>query len=349
MKPLKRFGPLVLLVLLLALPLVINDPSNLSIAFVALTFAAAAMGWNIFSGYTGYLTLGYGTFYGFGAYTLVLLCKYWHVPAGYAPLFLLPLTGLVAALFALPIGWISLRTRRETFMVLTVATLFIFQLLAFNLSGFTSGSSGVDYPVIHDWDAYFFNIPFYYTALILLVLATAVAWWIRSSRYGLGLLAIRDDEDRAQGLGISTGAYKLVAFCVSSFFAGTIGALVTYYNGMVNPEGAFTPVFGLTPALLVFFGGIGTLSGPLFGAFLLVPLQQWLLQSFGASGYDIILYGILLLLILVFLPEGVIPGLTRLWRKQQAQRKDTAQKEVPPDAETSLLVESIAKSERGQG
>src|SRR5437667_2924957 len=111
-----------------------NDAVN-TIAVFTLIGAIAVVGWNIFSGYTGYISLGHSVFYGFGAYTFGLASRDWHISGGWESFLLLPLTGLVAGAFALPLGWISLRTQRYTFIVISIAWVFIFQLLAYNLKG----------------------------------------------------------------------------------------------------------------------------------------------------------------------------------------------------------------------
>ncbi len=133
MKILRIILLIALLAAFIAFPFVFSDPATTTIAVFTLFFAAAAVGWNIFSGYTGYIALGHAVYFGIGAYAMALLCQAWNIPAGYAPFFLLPLTGLIAAAFAVPFGWIALRTRRHTFVVITIATFFIMQLMAYNL------------------------------------------------------------------------------------------------------------------------------------------------------------------------------------------------------------------------
>src|SRR6266581_1603354 len=235
-----------------------NDAVN-TIAVFTLIGAIAVVGWNIFSGYTGYISLGHSVFYGFGAYTLGLLSRGWHIPGGWEPFLLLPLAGLVAGVFALPLGWIALRTRRHTFVVITIAWVFIFQLLAYNLRGITGGANGVFMPLT-PWVAPYTDLPFYYVAFAVLLVATLVSWWIRHSKFGLGLLSIRDDEDRALGLGVKTNAFKLIAYVISAVFVGMAGAIFAYYVGAVFPEGAFSPVVDITIALMAFFGGLGTVA-----------------------------------------------------------------------------------------
>src|SRR5712692_6075326 len=211
MKIIKITGLIALLAVFIAFPLVFSDPAVTIIAVFTLLFAVAATGWNIFSGYTGYIALGHAAYFGLGAYAMALMAQDWKIPAGYAPFFLLPLAGLVAAIFAVPFGWIALRTRRHTFVVITIAIFFIMQLLAYNLRDLTSGSQGMSLP-IPSWIGGFYNLPLYYVTLGILVLALLTSWWIRGSKYGLELLAIRDDEDRARGLGVRVGRAKLIAF-----------------------------------------------------------------------------------------------------------------------------------------
>jgi branched-chain amino acid transport system permease protein len=319
MKIIKTCGLLALLIISLVFPLLFPNPAVTSMAIFSLLFACAATGWNIFSGYTGYISLGYGTYYGLGAYTLGLLSKSWGIQGGYPPFLLLPLTGVIVAACAIPIGWVSLRVRGHNFVVITIATIFIFQLLAYNLSALTDGNNGLLLP-IPPWTANFYNLPFYYVSLALLLLAIGVSWWIRHSKYGLSLLAIRDDEERARGLGVKIDLYKLVAFVISAFFGGMVGAMVIYFIGSIYPASAFDPTFDILPALMTFLGGAGTLAGPVFGALLLEPLQQYLILQMGSIGIDLILFGSLLLLLIFTLPDGVIPALQGMWQKWLSSR-----------------------------
>jgi branched-chain amino acid transport system permease protein len=316
---------LILLILIIILPFVSPDATITSIGFFALLYACAATAWNIFSGYTGYISLGHATFYGLGTYTLAIICEHWNIPGGYTPFLLLPVAGLIAAIFALPLGWIALRTQQITFVVVTLAILFIFQLLAYNLSGITHGSRGMFFP-FPPWSGDSYNFPFYYVALILVLLTLGVSWWVLHSKYGLGLLAIRDDEDRALSLGVKTTQGKLSAFVISAFFMGMVGALGSYFLGYVSPSFAFSPAFDVTIALMVLFGGVGTLAGPILGALLLEPLQQYLTLQSNIRGADLVLFGGLLLIVLIVLPEGVIPAGRRRWIRWKNMRatKQTA-------------------------
>jgi ABC-type branched-subunit amino acid transport system permease subunit len=314
MKNFRSLGFCFILALFIAFPVLAGDPTITSIGVYTLLFTGAAVAWNIFSGYTGYISLGHATFYGLGGYALAIMCQDWHIKGGYAPFLLLPLTGLVIGAFAIPLGWIALHTRRHTFMVITIAIFFIFHQLAYNLLDITGGSSGIYLP-FPQWGAGVYDLPFYYVSLALLLLVTCASLWIRTSKFGLGLLAIRDDEDRALGLGVKTGHFKLGAYAISAFFTGMVGAMVAYYAGFVSPLSAFSITFDITIALTTFLGGAGTVVGPIVGGLLLQPLQAYLTIQYAsiATDLDLVLFGGLLLVIILVLPGGIVPALRRRW------------------------------------
>ena len=321
----KTVGLLVLLALVIAFPLVFSNPAVTTIAVFTLMFAAAATGWNIFSGYTGYIALGHAAYFGIGAYALALICQHWNIPGGYLPFWFVPVAGLIAAVIAIPMGWIALRVRRHTFVVITIAMFFIFQLLAYNLTSLTNGSIGLTLPIPTDWGGDFFNVPFYYVSLAILLFAIAVAWWVRGSKYGLGLLAIRDDEDRALGLGVKTGPSKLVAFVISALIVGMVGATWGYFIESVYPPSAFDANFDIAIALMGFMGGMGTIAGPILGALILEPAQQYFTLQFSQNGIYLLIYGALFLAVILLLPRGIIPTLSDRWNTYQRGRQQKLQ------------------------
>jgi branched-chain amino acid transport system permease protein len=331
MMNLKRLTMVAALALSLLFPFVVGDSTVTSLVVYTLLFCGAATAWNIFSGYTGYISLGHATYYGLGAYTMAIACKVWNVQGGYLPFLILPLAGVVAAIFAFPLGWIAvLRTRRHTFIVLTIAIFFIFQTLASNLPSITGGSAGMYLP-LPAWDVVFFDVPFYYVALAIFVLVLLAAWWVRNSKYGLGLLAIRDDEDRALGLGVKTDRYKLAAYVLSAFFVGMVGGLLAYYAGFITPEASFSPSFDVVIALIAFLGGRGTILGPLVGGLLVVPLQQFLIMQYGTTPLELVIYGGILLAVILLLPEGIVPSLSKLWQWRTSDRhKHVIEEEFQP-------------------
>jgi branched-chain amino acid transport system permease protein len=292
----------------LVFPLVWSNPAVTTIAVFTLTFAAAAVGWNVFSGYTGYLSLGHAAFYGFGAYALTFLCQLLQAPGGLLPFFLLPVAGLLTGICALPLGWVALKTRRHVFMVLSIAIYALCAQLPDHVSALSTSMAEISLP-IPGWSADAYNLPFYYASLVLVLVALGISWSIRHSKYGLGLLAIRDDEDRAQGLGVNVGAYKLGAYVLSGVLVGMAGALNAYFLGFISPTSAFDRSANIALPLMAFLGGVGTVSGPLLGALIEVPLQQYLTMQVGTQGWDLVLAGFMFLLVIRFLPEGLMPSL----------------------------------------
>jgi branched-chain amino acid transport system permease protein len=306
------------LVVLLFFPLALPNPAITSIAVFTLLYMAAASSWNAFSGYSGYISFGHTVFFGVGAYTVALLggVAWLHSPLG--ALDLVPVAGVVAGLVAIPYGAVALRTRRLVFIIVTLATFFAVQLLAYNLP-FTNGSAGL-VVLSPNWGGIEFNDVVYYCSLVLLCATVVMSLWIRRSRFGLHLLAIRDDETRAVGLGIDTVKVKLVAFTMSAVPIGMVGALYAYFLGTVYPDTAFTPVFDLTMLLFAIVGGIGTMSGPLLGAFLLQPAGQYLTLVAPTANLNLIVYGALLLVVIVALPSGIVPTLAG-WAKSRGSRQ----------------------------
>jgi branched-chain amino acid transport system permease protein len=301
----KGAGLVVLVIAAIGFPQVFTNPSITNYGVFALIYITAATAWNIFSGNTGYISLGQAVFYGSGAYAMGIAARDWHI-GGTTVFVLLPLAGAVGALIAVPFGLIALRVRRHTFIVITIAIFFIFQLMAFNF-WFTGGSSGLNSPFL-SWPAASYNTPFYYIALAFAAGSIAIAWLIRRSRFGLQLRAIRDDEDRARGLGVKAMRVKLTAFVISGAITAMIGAVWFYYINQVEPQTGFNPLFDLTLVLMAFLGGYGSISGPVLGALVIETLTLWLntQPAFTGSVSEIML-GAIFLLVVLFLPRGIIP------------------------------------------
>jgi branched-chain amino acid transport system permease protein len=300
-------------------PFVFSNPATTSIAFFTVLYVAAASAWNVFSGFSGYMALGNAVFYGSGAYFIANVTNHLNLSGGVGIFAWVPVAGLFSGIVAIPVGWLALRTRRHTFVVITIAIFFIFQLLAYNLQSVTNGSAGMQLP-LPPWIAATYNDYFYFAALIAAVIAIVVSWLVRRSHFGLQLLAIRDDEDRARGLGVRTERVKLLAFVLSGVLTGMCGAIYAYYLGSVYPPFAFEAIFDLTVALMAFLGGLGTVSGPVIGALLIEPLQQYLTQQFTAAGLSLILFGALFLIVIGFLPQGIVPSAEALLKRVKAAR-----------------------------
>ncbi|GAC1363836.1 MAG: branched-chain amino acid ABC transporter permease [Ktedonobacteraceae bacterium] len=349
MRTFKTVGLLLLVVFAIIFPLLFPNPAVTTIAVFTLIFAAATTGWNIFSGYTGYVSLGHAAYFGLGGYAMAIMCQSLNIPGGYLPFLIVPLAGLVAAIFAIPLGWVALRVRRHTFVVITIAIFFILQLLAYNLRDITNGSTGLSLPLPADWSGDFFAFPFYYVSLALLIISVAIAWWVRNSKYGLGLLAIRDDEDRALGLGVRTGVSKLIAFVISAFIVGMVGAIWAYFVESIYPPSGFDATFDVAVVLMAYLGGLGTISGPILGALILEPAQQYFTLQYGANGYYLVIYGSLFLIIMLLLPRGIIPTLNERWSKYQFARQRQLEGNSPTLAALSTPGVGSAGADRKEG
>jgi branched-chain amino acid transport system permease protein len=308
---LKITGLVALFAIALVLPAIAPDPATVNIAVFTMMYIGLATAWNIMGGYTGYISLGHAGFFGFGAYTLGLLLAHLGIAGGYSAFFLVPVAGLATAVLALGIGWFALRTRAATFVIVTIAFMFMLQLLAENLVGLTGGGGGMSFPV-PPWGGDYFNTPYYYAMFVLAALGLGVSSRIRRSKFGLGLLAIRDDEDKALAVGVPTRAFKLTAFVVSAALVGMIGGVYGYYVTYIYPQFVVDPLIGISMVLMVFLGGLGTLSGPVLGAVILEPTQLWLAYNYGASRLYLVLYAAVFLVVILLLPRGIVPSVIEL-------------------------------------
>jgi len=295
----------VLAVAAVGFPLVFSSTVVTNYAVYALIFVAAVSAWNVFSGFSGYISLGHAVFFGSGAYAVGIAARDWHV-TGTGVFALLPLAAAVGAAIAVPFGLIALRVRRHTFIVITIAVFFIFQLMAFNLNSFTGGTIGVAAPFL-PWSPTSFYDRFYYLALGCAVLATVIAVLVRPSRFGLQLRAIRDDEDRARGLGVHAMRVKLAAFTLSAAVTGLVGGVWFLYLTQVEPPSGYDPLFDLSLVLMAFLGGLGTISGPVIGALIIEPAQLYLNIRFTNGYLSEILLGVVFLAIVLFVPRGIVP------------------------------------------
>ena len=314
---LKGAGVLVLLALALALPAIAPDSATTNIAVFTMMYVGLATAWNIMGGYTGYISLGHAGFFGFGSYSLGLILARLGIEGGYTPFLFVPVAGTLTAVLAVGVGWFALRTRAATFVIVTIAFMFMLQLLAENLVGLTGGGTGLAFPA-PPWRGDFYNIPFYYAMLVLALFALAISWWIRRSKFGLGLLAIRDDEDKALAVGVPAVTFKLTAFVVSAALVGMVGGVYGYYVTYIYPQFVVDPLIGISMVLMVFLGGLGTIGGPVLGALILEPAQLWLAYNYGASRLYLVLYAAVFLLVILLMPRGIIPSVSELLARRRA-------------------------------
>lgn len=275
-------------------------------AFVLFFFVALAQSWNILGGYSGYLSLGHAAFVGVGGYTIASL----HFLFGLSPFLTFPLAAVTSALLALIIGAICLRIRGSYFLIATMLVLFIMQSLALNLQPVTNGADGIDLPLFTDNFSLEGEV-WYFCGLALAVVTTAVAYGIEHSRFGLNLMAIREDEDVARAMGVRVVHCKAAAFVVSAALAGVAGAFYTYRAHIIEPFTAFSLDLSAAPILMAILGGSRNWVGPIVGAAIFDIISTTLTLSVG-NEYSDIVFALFLIAVVLLLPQGLVGLAARL-------------------------------------
>jgi ABC-type branched-subunit amino acid transport system ATPase component/ABC-type branched-subunit amino acid transport system permease subunit len=308
-----RYGIIgVAALLLLVYPLLSDDRYYQNMIILSLTFAVGAAGLNIITGYGGYVSLGQGAFIGLGGYTAAILST----KVGGNPFVWVPAAGVVAGLVAAALGVIAMRARGHTFVILTIVFLFLLQIVSINWRALTNGTAGLTTP-LPTWSADIANWPFYYALFGLLVLSVALSWWIRRTKFGMGLVAIREDEDKAETVGVNTPVYKILGFVASTVFVGMAGAVYGYYLSFIDPLGMFNILLSVQIILSVLLGGRGTLWGPVLGAFIVEPLNEFANNSLGGGNARLLVFGGLMALVVLFMPRGIVPAITEFIERRR--------------------------------
>ena len=291
-----------------AFPLVNDDLYYQNMIILSLVFAVGASGLSIISGYAGYISLGQGAFIGVGGYTIGVLAT--RMPES-SPWVWVPVAGLVTAAVALILGLVSLRSSGPAFVIITVAFLFLVQVIAVNWASLTNGTAGLTLP-LPDWDPDLGNLPFYYVLVAILAVQMLMTWWIRRSKLGMGLIAIREDESKAATIGINLPTEKIIAFMASAVFVGMAGAVYGYYLTFIDPRGMFGILLSVQLILSMLIGGKATLWGPVLGAFLIEYLNETANNEWGGGNTRLFIFGGLLIAVVIFLPKGILPAIAQL-------------------------------------
>jgi branched-chain amino acid transport system permease protein len=254
--------------------------------------AALAESWNIIGGFTGYASFGNVAFFGIGAYTTGVLLTVAAWPFALA----LAAGGLLAMAFAGLIGMPILRLKGHYFAIATLGVAETMREIVYNLK-ITGGGTGLTMPITKS------PLPFFYLMLAILVAATLVNWWLSASRFGYGLIAIREDEDAAMAMGINTALYKTAAFALSGAFAGLVGGVFAYWITFIDPDGVFRVIVTIQMIIMAVFGGMGTVVGPLLGAFVLASVSE--LLSTQLVSLAELFNGLIVILVVLFMPKGL--------------------------------------------
>jgi ABC-type branched-subunit amino acid transport system ATPase component/ABC-type branched-subunit amino acid transport system permease subunit len=300
---------LALLVLALYPAVQPSDTYYQTVLFTTFMLGVQAVSWNIISGYAGYVSLGHSVFLGIGSYTAAIIALH----SGVNPLLLAPLGGVVSVVLATLIGLVVLRTRGHAFVIITIALLLSAQIVATNWRSLTRGSDGITLE-LPPWSRDIQNIPFYLIMLGLLALTVVFSALIRRTKFGTGLIAIREDEGKAAAIGVNTTRYKVTAYAASSFFIGVAGGVYAYFLTFLNPVGSFSILGSVTIVLSALAGGRGTLYGPVVGAFI-VGIGSEAATVYGGSSSRVLIFGLALMIIVLFLPDGLLPTFAKAWRR----------------------------------
>lgn len=309
-----------------------------NIGIFTLMYAVLGSAWNLIGGYTGYVSLGSVAFFGLGAYGLALTFQHIGIGNGFLPFALIPLIGIAVAIVSLPIGWIAFRTRGLPFIIVTISLVIILQYMALNLTDITGGAPGLQVPQA-PFPPGTYEEYFYWAMLVVFTLTLLACAYVRRSRLGLMMFAVREDEDKARGLGVATSVPKYAAFAGCAAFSAMAGAVWAYYLSTVYPQFAFDGEFLAMGIILVaYLGGIGTLWGPFVGALILTPAQQYFAYSLGGSQLYLIAYAAVFIVVMLFLPRGVVTTIAdRALRRSRRRRQvveelATAELELARDA-----------------
>jgi branched-chain amino acid transport system permease protein len=295
-------------VLGLLAPLVVRSDYLFQVLFRVSLFAALGLAWNLVGGYAGQLSLGHAAYFGAGAYGLALFSK-----AGIHPWLALLLAVLVAVSFAALIGGVSFRLRGPYFTLATIAFAEVLRLAAKNLVPITGGDVGLPVPGLF---AKSFVRSLYLAAILLTAVALGITAWVSRSRFGYYLMAIREDEDTALSVGVNAARSKLGVLLISAALTALGGGLYGSLFLFIVPDQVFSIDISVEMAIVAMLGGAGTILGPLIGAVILESAAELLKNLFHEA--HLLIYGILIVLVVLFLPEGITGSLAHRLRRRSA-------------------------------
>jgi len=320
--------------------------STYALHVMILIFLSVIQGesWNVLGGYTGQYSVGHAAYFGMGAYVTLMLLQFKNI----APWYGMWAAVVAAVLLGLVIGSITFRLRGPYFVLASIAVAEIIRLITLNWKEATNGAEGIllsgippltlGGTVITDWNG---KVPFYYAALGLAVLTILVNYGVQHSKLGYYFQAIREDQDAAHSLGIPLARYKNIALAISAFFTAWAGAFYGLYVGFVDPSTVQTVEVSVSIVLICIIGGIGTILGPVVGSLVLVPLAEALRSNLIADGLfalgmdptsrtglflkenlahaHVLIYGILVVVVILFMPDGVLGFVKKALRRRAPQ------------------------------
>ncbi len=320
----KKIMPLILIIILIAFPLVVQNAYYQHLMILVFIWVVIGSGWNVIAGFTGQVSFGDAAFFGTGAYTAGLLAHHFHISAWWGMAF----GGFMAMAIAFPFGWICFRLRGAYFALASLALNEVCRHIATIAEPLTQGMVG-----ILIMPTFVSKIPYYYIAMVLAIFSVVYIQFVMKSKWGYYFLSIREDQDAAESMGIDTHKYKMVSLNIAAFLTGMAGALFMNYMGFIDPEVVFSLHDISIMAILVgIVGGVGTIYGPAVGALVMVAIHEFFRTGFFGllkgmavlTGSDSMIalaktishahvlgFGILVVLVILYLPNGIVGD----WKK----------------------------------
>lgn len=335
----KSIGIVVTIILvLILLPLLIKNEFYLDLLIMIFFWATMAGAWNLLGGFAGQISLGHTAYFGIGAYTSTLL---------FLNFSLSPWIGLFAGaglsiLVAVILGYPCFRLSSHFFALSTIAFAEVIRMIAAYWRGLTMGGVGLLVPFKPGFSNFMFDskLPYAYIALAFMLLIVFVSWSIRRSRFGYYLISLREDQDGAESLGVNTHGRKMLVLIISVFFTSAMGTFYAQYFQFIDPEICFSLSLSTQLALLSIIGGLGTVLGPVAGAFLLTPIDVFLRGWLGGvfSGLNLIVYGAVLIVAVMYFPIGIVGWINkRRWGRSPKGDAATVGSPLKADSEIKSL------------
>lgn len=307
------------LALLPLVPGVAENSFRMHVFILVLLYASMAQAWNIIGGYCGQVSFGHSVFFGIGAYGAGMAV----VTYGVAPWPGILIGIVVAAVVAVLISYPCFKLSGHYFAIATFAIVEIFNRV-FMVWEWVGGALGLDYPIIEEglknlmWES---KTGYYYCALVLFIIIFGIVRWLEGHRFGYYMKAVREGQETAESLGVNSSAVKLTAMAISAALAALCGAFFVQYNLRVDPPMVMSLDASMKFVLITIMGGAGSLMGPLAGAAVLVPLQEYTRAFWGGlgGGIDLIIFGLLIIVMVIKQPAGMM-GIYRDIRKKIMKR-----------------------------
>jgi branched-chain amino acid transport system permease protein len=313
----RHWGALVIFGAAAIIPIVVRDAYFLDSLILILMWGALSAAWNVAGGYAGQVSIGHAAFFGIGAYSAALFgARFQQSP------WLGMLAGIALSLAAgAVLGYLSNRLKGPYFALSTIAFSQVLLIVASRWRAFTSGSEGIPVPFRPGFATLGLgHVAWVYLALAVALIYFGVELWLEHSRFGYRLAGVREDEDAAQALGIPSRRLKVVAVMISAALTSVCGTLWAQYVGFVDPGYVFSVDLSVRFALNTIIGGMGTALGPFLGSLLITSLETYLRATLsgvksGFTGIYLIVYGVVLILVVRFIPEGLSGLAGRLWAR----------------------------------